>query len=377
MGKKSKAPPPPDYTKLAEQTAASNKAAMQDQTVANRPNQTNPYGSSQWTQGPGGQWTQNVTLNPAEQQRLDQQRQLQGSMTGAAQGLLGNAVNSLRDPLSTNGLPAMTGYDQSKLAQVDPNSMKSGIPGMGSLQANPFGMDAAGNSQDIQNAWMSRVNPDRERLRSQEIQRMKNQGLTEGSDAFNSGMERLDRGDTDAQNQALIHGTQEYGNIFNRGLQANQNNFGQNAAVANFGNQSNAQGFGQNQTTQAMLAALRGQQFGEQGQMAGLNDRQRLQGLQERQMLRQQPLNDLNQLMGGSVQNPVFNNFANAGNAGGTNYSGAGQDQYQASMNNYNADQARGSNMWGGLMGLGGSFLGGPAGGMLGSALGSYFKPGG
>jgi len=81
--------------------------------------------------------------------------------------------------------------------------------------------------------------------------------------------------------------------------------------------------------------------------------------------------------MGGSVQNPVFNNFANAGNAGGTNYSGAGQDQYQASMNNYNADQARGSNMWGGLMGLGGSFLGGPAGGMLGSALGSYFKPGG
>jgi hypothetical protein len=377
MGKKSKAPPPPDYTKLAEQTAASNKAAMDQQTVSNRPNQNNPYGSSQWEQGPGGQWTQNVTLNPAEQAQLDRQRGLQAGMTTAASGLLGNATDSLSKPLTAEGLPGMTGYDPSKLAQVDPNSMKGGIPGMGSLQADPFTMDAAGNSKEIQDAWMSRLAPQREQQRNMEIQRLKNQGLTEGSDAFNSGMERLDRGDVDAQNQALLHGVQEYGNVFNRGLQSNQNNFGQNAAVANFGNQSNAQGFGQNAQTQAMLAALRGQQFGEQGQMAGLNDRQRLQGLQERQMLRQQPLNDLNQLMGGSVQNPVFGNFANAGNSGGTNYSGAGQDQYKAAMDDYNAGQARNSNMWGGLMGLGGSFLGGPAGGMLGSALGSYFKPGG
>jgi hypothetical protein len=38
-----------------------------EQTAANRPNQYNPYGSSEWTQGPNGQWTQNLGFNDALQ----------------------------------------------------------------------------------------------------------------------------------------------------------------------------------------------------------------------------------------------------------------------------------------------------------------------
>ena len=41
------------------------------QTRANRPNQYNPFGSSQWTEGPGGQWTQNLSFNPQMQGAAD------------------------------------------------------------------------------------------------------------------------------------------------------------------------------------------------------------------------------------------------------------------------------------------------------------------
>jgi len=45
--------------------------AAHQQTVANRPNQFNHFGSSQWTEGPGGQWTQNLSFNPQMQGAAD------------------------------------------------------------------------------------------------------------------------------------------------------------------------------------------------------------------------------------------------------------------------------------------------------------------
>jgi hypothetical protein len=50
---------------------------MNQTTRANRPNQNTAFGSSRWEQDPSGQWTQNVTLNPRDQQRLDTNRGIQ------------------------------------------------------------------------------------------------------------------------------------------------------------------------------------------------------------------------------------------------------------------------------------------------------------
>ena len=399
MGKKSAPPPAPDYTALAKQTAADQQKQLALQTEANRPNRETAYGSERWTQDPGGNWTQTTTLNPAEQAQLDANRGIQKGLTDTASGLLGQAQGSLQNPLTTAGLPAWQGYDTSKLAQVDPNAITQGLPAMGTgptggalatvPQGGQFGMDPSGNNQAIQDAWMSRIAPQRQLQRGSEINRLKQQGITENSDAWTRALRRLDEGDTDAQNQALIHGKQEYGNEFQRGLAGNAQNFGQNMATAgmtnqeqaqkfaqdmagaDFANQSNQQQFGQNTQLQAMLASLRGQQFGEQGAQAALAGNQRGAMLTEQQALRQSPLNDLQSLMGANPNNPAFAQFTNAGLGQGVDYSGAGKDQYAALMADYNAKQKKQSDMLGGLMSMGGMALGGPMGGALGGMLAS------
>jgi hypothetical protein len=314
MGKKSKAPPPPDYAALATQQAALNKTAANEQTVANRPNQNTAFGSTQWSQGPDGQWTENQTLNPADQALLDQQRQFQGQQQGIASGLLGKAGETLGQPLDTSGLPEMKDMDLSGMNTLD--------PGFGAVQ-------------EVQDAMMGRLAPLRQQSRDAEIQRLKSQGISEDSEAFQRAVKRLDEGDTDAQQQALLGATSAYGDIFNRGLSGND----------------------QTLRSQQMQAALRGTQ--------------RQQGLAERETARQSPLNDFMKLTQGiNPTNPTMPSFMAGTGYNAADMSGAAQNQFQAAMDQYNASQAKKGGMMSGLMGLGGAILGGPVG-SFGAQLGT------
>lgn len=78
-GSKKKAPPAPDYKALAQQQAQLQNQALQQQTVANRPNQQTAFGNISWTQDPAtGQWTQKETLSPELQAQYDRSLALQG-----------------------------------------------------------------------------------------------------------------------------------------------------------------------------------------------------------------------------------------------------------------------------------------------------------
>jgi hypothetical protein len=303
MGKKSKPPPPPDYTALAKQTADSANAAAQANTVANRPNQTDVYGNtSTWSQDPAGNWSQVQKLGAAGQQQLDQGNQLQSTLSGQAQDALGR-------PLTTEGLP------EADLARVRAAS-------------GSFNMDPTGNSQAIQDATYKLLQPQRDQARAAEAQRLASQGLTPDSPAYQRAMTRLDQGDTSAQLQSLIAGQQEYGNAFNRGLAESGQNYNQISGA------------------EQMAAALRGQ------------------GLNEREFLRQQPLNELEQVKRmNQAYNPAFGSFMGATAGQGTDYYGAGKDKYNADVAQVNAANASKSAMTGGLMTLAGTALGGPAGG--------------
>jgi hypothetical protein len=93
----------------------------------------------------------------------------------------------------------------------------------------------------------------------------------------------------------------------------------------------------------------------QQAAMQGidLGMRQRQQGLQEQNYFNTRDINNLNALRSGSqVTTPQFGPAV-----GGANYSQAGQNQYQAALSNYNAQQQASGNLMGGLMGLGGSAL--------------------
>lgn len=61
MGKQ--APAPPNYQGAARKQAAEGQANVNAQTTANRPNQATPFGFSNWSQGPDGQWTQTSGLS--------------------------------------------------------------------------------------------------------------------------------------------------------------------------------------------------------------------------------------------------------------------------------------------------------------------------
>jgi hypothetical protein len=224
---------------------------------------------------------------------------------------------------------------------------------------------------------MSRLNPDIQQARDSEVQRLKAQGITEGSLAFDKAMQRMDRAKTDAEQQALLGAAGEYGNIFNRGLAARQQGFGERSDIANFLNQTRGQQFGERTTMSNMANALRQAQSAEASNLMSASGAERTRAIQEQAFLRNLPLNELNALLGGGqVQNPQFENYNTAGYVGGPDMLGAAQQQYQAALGSANAKNAGTAGLTSGLFGLAGSALGGPAGGFMGGLLGKAISGG-
>jgi len=344
MGKKSSPPPPPDYTATAEKTAASQKAAADAQTLANRPNQVNAAGdTSTWTTGPDGRPVQTTALGAQGQAQ-------QGVQNTLANNAGQQAIDALGKPLDFSGATKIGDYDMGALQGVDAEKLRSG--------AGQFNMDPTGNSQAIQDATYGLLAPQRKMASDSEIQRLKSQGLTEDSAAFQRAMLRQNQADTDAQLKSLLAGQQEYGNQFQRGLAANNQNFGQQTQAEQF------------------AAGLRGQQFGEQTSQIGLQGTKRQQDIQEMLTQRQVPMNELQQTlqMQQGQQNPQFGSFMGATNEGYTDYSGAAKQQYDAEVAQANAKAKAKGGMMSGLGtlagGAAGFFFGGPAGAALGAKLG-------
>jgi hypothetical protein len=160
MGKSASAPPAPDYTSAAKETAQGNLDAARAATAANRVNQVTPYGNLNYTisgQDPYGNptWTATQSLAPAQQQLLDYQNQTSlglGELTGKGLGYVNNILDK---PFDTSQLPT-TGF-------------------------NP--------SQSYQDAYMQRLEPQiaqgREALRTQLV----NSGIPVGSEAYKRAMQ--------------------------------------------------------------------------------------------------------------------------------------------------------------------------------------------
>lgn len=367
MGKKSQPPPPPppDYTGLAEKSAASNQYAQTRADWANRPTQITPWGRTDWeseaavdpsTGQPITRWTQKESLSPEAQKALDDQMALQSGFSEAAKGLMGRATGAFETPFDMSKLPEMTGINQAELGPEE--GLNLDLSGLPELAGSGFG-----SVQEVQDAMMSRMAPDLLRRREGEMQRLRAQGLTEGSEAMNKEREMLMRGENDASQQALLAGMGAYGDIFNRSLAAR------------------GQMFGERQTAAEMARALRGQKFGEQVTGANLGGQQRQQAIAEQAYLRSLPLNELNSLLTGQqVQGPQMPGFSTSQSAGGVDYSGAGRNQYQDAMAQYNAAQAAKSKKGAGIGSMvgmiGGGMLGGPLGASLGSSLGGMIGGG-
>ena len=183
MGKKTKTPEAPNYTGIAQQQAEQSKQAWNDQMQANRPNQTNQFGSQSWSQDPTtGQWTQATTLNEPQQGIFDQQQANQQQIANMGGGMLG-------------------GLDTS---QID----LSGAPKMG---------EVGGFNQQATDLYNQLAQPQLDRQRAAKEAQMAAMGLSLGSGkAYNTQQELLN----DSANRSAMMGAQA-------GIQQGNTMFGQ------------------------------------------------------------------------------------------------------------------------------------------------------
>ena len=185
------APPPPDYRGAAIETAKGDIEAARLATAANRVNQITPYGELRYTTNPadvdqwGNQmWTATQTLSPAQQRLLDYQNATSeglGELTGTG---LNYVKGMMANPFTTANLPSL-------------------------------GINAGETYQD---AYMRRLQPQIQQSREQLQQRLANQGIDIGSEAYQRAMMQQAQREND-----LLLGATTQG--FGTGLSARQQGF--------------------------------------------------------------------------------------------------------------------------------------------------------
>lgn len=179
-GGKKNAPPPPDYLGFANDQAEQQHQLLNEQSLANRPNQQTPFASSQWTKNPDGTWSQSTGFS--------------GPMGGASTALQQQLLQAMAGPLDFSGLPQVGSGEEARQQAIE-----------------------ASYSQAT-----SRLDPRFSHARDSERTRLLNQGLSEGSEAYNKAMGELGMQENDAYNQAMYgaigQGQQAGESLFRQGM---------------------------------------------------------------------------------------------------------------------------------------------------------------
>ncbi len=277
-------------TQDPQQTAAAQTSSNVNTAVANaylgNTNQVTPYGSLRYdqtgTQNVGGnnvpQFTATQTLSPDQQKIYDSQTKLsQQAFGGIAPNILNQIQGTTGQPLSFAGAPAMPG-DQTQA------------------------------KNDAYDALTARSNQDLDRQTSQQQTQLANQGIAQGTEAYNNALQPLERARVDASNQATL----QAGNLA-----------GQNI----------------NQAQQ-----LRQQYINEATQQYN------------------QPLNTYAALTGvsGGVTQPTYAQ-PSQGSVAPTDVGGIYANAYNQQLQQYQIQQGQNNSLMGGLFGLGGAIGGGLA----------------
>jgi hypothetical protein len=183
MGSKPKAPDTPDYVGAAKETGQQNLEFLNQQTQANRPTQTNPFGTSTWTKDDAGNWTNNQSYSP----------QMQGLFDNYTSNInkQGTAAGNYLDQF-TNNSGQYTGMmdDLVKKAQ--------GVTG-----------------DNVTNALMERMQPYLDKNKASLQSSLAAQGLTLNSEAYNTGMDTQSRAENDARLAAITQGDASAGQQLN------------------------------------------------------------------------------------------------------------------------------------------------------------------
>jgi hypothetical protein len=384
MGKKATPPPVPDYGAAAQQQGVANLESAVATSKLSNPNTYGPLGSQVVTYGTGAdQYTPTIrqTLTPDAQATLEAQQGVERSLAELCQQGVAQAKTILGTPFNPN----LPGIDTSIAESVSP--VNQATYNAGSAQrsvAGPTfqqGIDTSGIAampvnagMTGQQAIMSRLQPQLTQNENATRQRLANQGLVTGGEAYENEMRTMGQNRNDLELQAAAQG-------INLDAMMNQQGFGQAQAQGQFGNEAQQSQFNaalqnagmgntalqqdyQNQlAAQTAQNAAVAQNFNQQLNLAQFGNAAQQQSLEQQLALRNQPLNQITGLMSGSqIQMPQFQGFQPSNVAAAPIYQGV-QDTFQGQMDQYGIRQQAKNNLTSGLMSLGGSAAG--AAGMM------------
>lgn len=327
-------PKTPDPYRTAQAQGSSNVDTAIAQTALNNANAVTPYGSVVYNQRTdvNGRpmsyqmeydvfdkkgkvkrrdtrdiplWESVTTLTPEMQEIFDKQTELQSYLMGAARDQFGRINDKISTPLNFDDLPEW------ERAAATPdfgyNATTGEFEGL-----MPF-------RERAEAAYLSRANPQIERDRAALESRLAAQGITPGSAAYETAMDRYGRQANDLRTQAILAGGQEM-------------------------NQA---------------AGLLSQAFSQNMQARDFNNDIRAKMMQERITERSQPINEITALMsGGQVTVPQAQPYRPAQFAPpdiqGNVWQAANMDmqKYQSAVQQSNAAMS-------GLFGMGSSLIGG------------------
>lgn len=321
-GNNSSAPPTPDYQGAAVAQGAANLDAARASAKLSNPNIVSPYGNQTVQYGTGDQQdipTVTQTLTPTGQQTLDSQQQAQLKLAN-----LGNTgATNAQNVLNTSFTPTGTAANQAQTLGQSPNAQTS-IDTSGIAKA-PVNAGTTG-----QEAIMSRLQPQIEQEQKATRQRLANQGLVPGGEAYDNEMRNQNNQENDLRTQAVLQG-------INLDTTANQQGFNQAQAQAGQNNAGIAQNFNQ---------GLGQAQFNNSAQQ---ND------LQQQLALRQQPLNEISGLLSSSqIQTPQFQGYQGSQVQAAPVFQGA-QAAGNAALQNYGIGQSGANAQTSGLYNLAGT----------------------
>ena len=294
MGKGADAP---DTIGAAQETGEQAIRLNEAQTAANRPNQSNAWGSTQWTNTPvwnpvtgeyNTQWTQTETLNPDMQRAVDAQQGIQAGRSELAEGMMARAWDSYQNPMDFDqyGGP----IQPTDVQGVDRFSFDQG---MQDFEYDPLNFRQQAEDAAYARAT-SRLDPQFASQQQALETKLRNQGLSPGDQAYDAAMGNFTRGRNDAYEQARLgataEGRAEASNLFGQQIQAHQQNIGQQD-----------QAYRQALESSKQQAAQQGQEYAQAQQSNALANQLRQQQIQEDLYKRGFALDEVDRMLQGQI----------------------------------------------------------------------------
>lgn len=311
MDKGKSAPAAPDPYRTAQAQGQENRQSALYNAMLNRVNTNTPLGSQSYnitgTDPTTGApiYEQNIELDPQVEQAYRQQLGQNMELGGAAGGFIDQIQG--QQPFSLSGLPQRGQLNTEGLPQIPTD--------YGDLRQQ--------QSDALYDRSTAYLDPQFEQSESDMRSRLANQGITQGSEAFEREMSNFGREREFAYGQA------------------------RNQAIAGGGEEAE-RAFG-------ISSGARGQMFGEQAAGADLSDRQRQQAMAEQLTQQNLPFQQMQQIRGMTgVDMPQFQGMPTVGTQP-ADIAGLIQNNYGGQVDAYNARQQGSNAMTSGLFSLGGT----------------------